>query len=221
MSLVLECDGFGGGCEDDLVFTDHAAHAERVNTDLFFRSFLMTVSAANENGVGLGFFDLICEHESRSAGSVELLIVVLFDDLNIRFGHESRRALCEIREHGNADGHIGTAEDRNRFCRFVDHFKLLYGVTGRCNDAGGIRSDGVIHQILGAGVVGKVNDHVCLSVKVGKIFEHAGVGAVCADVYAARDLRAVFTAFEKRPYLCAHFAESAVHKYFHGNPFLS
>ena len=203
------------------MLADHAAHAERVNTDLLFRSFLMTVSAANEDGIGLGFLDLVCEHKRRAAGGVELLIVVLFNDFDVRIGHKLRRAFCKIRKDGNADGHIRAAEDRDLLCGFIDHLQLLCGLT-RCRDhAGGARSDCIVHQVLGAGVVGEIDDHVCLAVKIEKAFENAGIGAVGVDVHAAGDLCAVFAAFKKRPYLRAHFAERAVHKYFHGNPFLS
>ena len=58
--------------------------------------------------------DSVCQHQRRSAGCIQLVVVMLLHDLNIIIdAQHGRGALAQLGQHVDAHGHISALEHRN------------------------------------------------------------------------------------------------------------
>ena len=85
-------------CEDDLVLADDASASDRVYADLLRLTRLANAVAVVDIFALLSLVsNRVCYHQRRAAGSVKLLVVVLFNYLNIKIRAErASRLLCEV-----------------------------------------------------------------------------------------------------------------------------
>ena len=93
---MLQGNGLGSARENHLVLADDSPHAQRVDSDFILRTQLMSVSAADKAGVLSRFFDFTGQHQRRAARRVELCVVMLLDDFDIRVRKKRRGAPCDI-----------------------------------------------------------------------------------------------------------------------------
>ena len=96
--LVLEGDGLIGGADHNLMLADDIAHSDGVNADLLACSLALTASAAVERRLGTNVAESIGKHKCRSARSIDLAVVVLFNNFDLRLGESRRRLLCKLTE---------------------------------------------------------------------------------------------------------------------------
>ena len=76
-------------CEDDLVLSDDASASDRVYADLLRLTRLANAVAVVDIFALLSLVsNRVCDHQRRAAGSVKLLVVVLFNYLNIKIRAE-------------------------------------------------------------------------------------------------------------------------------------
>ena len=66
------------------------------------------------------------QHQRGAAGRINLLIMMLFDDLNIKgISQYPGRFLSKLSQQADSDRHIGGEENRHFFGRFMDGSNLL------------------------------------------------------------------------------------------------
>ena len=80
------------------MLSDDVPDAYRMNADLIFLSLALSASSENKEGFFSDLFYRVCEKKRRSARSVRFSVVMLFDDLNVRFGERFRGGFCKFRK---------------------------------------------------------------------------------------------------------------------------
>ena len=113
------------------------------------------------------FVDGVGQHQSRAAGGIQLVVVVLLHDLHIIRGTQNgRRALAQLGQHIDADGHIGALEHGHRAGQLHDLELQLFGQTGGAYHDGQLVGlavgQGLFHGSGGA----EVDDHIALAVQL-------------------------------------------------------
>ena len=82
--LMLQGDGLSAGGDDDLMGTHFVAQAQRVDADFLGGTLAILMAANQQNAVFTDFLDLVCQQQRGTAGNIQLLIVVLLHDLDIK-----------------------------------------------------------------------------------------------------------------------------------------
>jgi len=112
LGAVADADALRRAEEAHLMLARHRAAADGKQADLVFVPALGAVVTAVDRHA-LGIFDGVIEHIGGAAGSVQLLVVVLFHDLDIKAGEQFRSLFAEQFEHMHAKAQIGASENGN------------------------------------------------------------------------------------------------------------
>ena len=126
---MRECDHFVLSREDHIMVAHNGAAADSGNADLFDRSLLSSHCAVIDILILISerFVCSVRKSQRSAAGSVDLLVVVFFHDLDVK---ARRRELgCRLGDQSlqeiDADRHIGGLEDRCLFGSFPEGVHLL------------------------------------------------------------------------------------------------
>ena len=123
-----KADHFISPGKDHLVLAHNGAPSNGVEADLVgFPLFPLAVTLVN---IGRFFFhhrsDGIDQHQSSAAGSIQLAVVVLFDNFNVKAASQyPNGGFGQLGEQINAQRHIGGKEDRDMGGSLMNLLDLL------------------------------------------------------------------------------------------------
>lgn len=146
-SLVGEFDPFTAGNEDHGVVTDHVAAAEGVHTDFSGGAFADFSGSAVADGFIVipvaCFADHFAQPDSGTAGGVDLLVMVHFDDFDVEFFSEYGCGfLDQFKEQIDADAHISGDHQSALFAQFLQCGAFFGAHCRDSADKGGIVGNG-------------------------------------------------------------------------------
>ena len=109
--LMLQGDGLSTSGDNDLMGTHFITQAQGVNADLLSGTLAVFMAANQQNGIGECFLNAVSQQQRSAAGDIQLLVVVLFNDLDVGTGEHGSGALGQIGIHSLRLGNeVGTHE---------------------------------------------------------------------------------------------------------------
>ena len=202
--------------KNDFVLADDRATAYGVQADLaFFALFALRMAVVDVLGFAVAHRgDGVGQHERRAARRVDFLVVVLFDDLDVKLVAEHLRGLFgKLDQKIDAERHVARIENglglRGRFQRF-DLFGAVAGRAEHGGDAALLRR--IAEDRREEGGVGEVDDHVGLFLNVRNIrISGKRRGGIRKKIHAGRN-HAVRAPRDELLYDAAHLAEASAEK---------
>ena len=206
---MLQRDHLSSGIDNDFVGTHNIAHAKGVDCDLVFVPLGVSGGAANgEVGVRAGFKSGVAQHDGCAAGGVYFAGVVDLQNFHVGIGEGLHRSFDQIAHEGDPQRHIAGAEYGDHFGGLTDQRHVLLGLAGGGHHDRYVSGNGIVHQRLGGGAVGEVDDAVG---GAGELLQ-----AVVSHVYKACRFCALIAALHCLLYIGAHMSLGTVDQNFHG-----
>ena len=204
---MLESDHFIWTAEQHFVITHDAAATHGADTDLL-RVALLTDGGTIIHIVIFAIIllvDGISQHQCSAAGSIQLVVVVLFHDLNVVIRAQNRRsALAQLRQHIDAHGHVRAFEYRNGAGQ-LHHLELqLFRKAGSAYHNGQLVGLAVGQSLFYGRRGAEIDDHIALAVQLFQTVVHGDTVLIAVLQVDAGDHAAVLT-------LCDHITQHMAH----------
>ena len=188
---------FLGTAEQHIVLTHNAAATHRADTQLLRAALLAHLRAVVDILIAVASLgvDGIGDHQGRAAGGIQFIVMVLFDDLNVKLAAQDLRSLAgQLDQHIDAQRHVGAAEDGRFGAGILQHGLVLGGKAGGADHAGHAMDGTILYrrhrtgggrkvddgidlgQALKPGINGDIADLTSLTVHTG---HHAAILAGC------------------------------------------
>ena len=108
--------------------------------------------------------DGICDHQSGSAGGIQLVVMVLLHNFDIKLAiKQLGRTAGQLDQHIYANRHIGAAEHRHLLAGLFHHSLVLFAQTGRAKHARHTMCRAELCRVHRTGRGSKINyDSLCL-----------------------------------------------------------
>ena len=153
MGLMLQGDRLVLGPDEHFMFACDVPHADGVDADLVGG----TLSHAGPSQL-IGKFradrsDAFCDGECGAAGSIDLTVMMLLDDLDLGILHDGSRFLSKLDQQRDADGIVGGKEDGDALRSFLDRIFFFVGLTGSRNDGRDLISYSKSQKIVSQGMM--------------------------------------------------------------------
>ncbi len=162
------------------MFADNIAAPDRVDTDLLFITlFAVSVAVIDILRICFDLCNRIRNHQCRTAGRIQFLIMVLFHDFNIKaFPENGGGFFGQLDNQIDTEGHIAGIEHRNFLCGGLDLFFLLLTVAGGADHNRHFLCQCKPQHGFQYSRIGKIHDYIRLAARLVQLVKGLGIGKV-------------------------------------------
>ena len=191
------------------------AKPQRVDSNLLLFPLTVFMAANDKFRARADGGNAACQRQRRAAWDIKFLVVVHFDNFNVRIWEHSGRTACNVSQHCNAERIVGGKEYRNLGGGRLDLRTLRFRLTGRGDEQRKPACETIVDQRTGGAVMREIDHAVGRSL----IFSQCPPAAVSACGISWTDACSDLVSGSCTDQL-THAAGSTVYNNLHLAPFL-